>query len=258
MTFAQQQVPPMIEMLATAVKAGQMSIEQLSPQTKEAVRSHLAQRGWSGAASVQRLALQYQREDKIRATERAQELIAAGYAPYQPKQSIYTAALRVHLDGCESGEYPTASKTAQAVASDKATKLLAKTGKKCLRQAFNENRQHPGLRRISSLVSNSTMTAAASGTVSSCLGMLADAHKIARLLEEQQRNAKALEARLVLAEAAAARANARLDIKEAGKDWKEAARAIRAVERKITNTALGIRVGKSEGAIRKYLNTLEV
>lgn len=257
MTFAQQQVPPMIEMLAAAVKARQMSIEQLSPQTKEAVRMHLALQGYGGSASIQRLALQYQTEDKIRAAERMQEMIAAGYAPYRPKQSIYTATVRAHLDGCESGEYPSASRTAQSVASDKAAKLLAKIAKKCLRKALKENEQHPGLLRISNLVSNSTITAVISGTVSSCLGALTDTHKIARLIEEQSRRTESLALRLAVAEADALRANARLDIKDSGQDWKENARAIRAAEPNITNTGLAMRVGKSEGAIRKYRRELD-
>lgn len=66
----------------------------------------------------------------------------------------------------------------------------------------------------------------------------------------------ALEARVSMVEAEAARANARLDLKEAGKDWKEEARMIRVAEPGISNRALAARVGKNEKSIRNYLKDI--
>jgi hypothetical protein len=258
LTKEDQQRIEMILMLASVVRSGGMSIDDVSTGWREAVRAHLAREGCAGnTGTIRSIIMQGQRAQRESRTAIMQELIAAGYKPYNPKQEVFTAVVREHLDGCESSEYPTATKTAQAVVGDKATKLLAKTAKKNLRQAFADNKEHPGMKRIKNLVSNSTITAAASGTVSTCLGALVDAHKLARLMGEQQRRTQALEARLAEVEAAAALANARLDIKDSGKDWKEVARAIRAVEPGITNIALGLRVDRSEGAIRKYLKSLE-
>jgi hypothetical protein len=265
MDFVQQHYV-MIDSFARSVQAGTESFGSIAAMMggssrgqlwADAVKDRLATWGAATpAAELRRIIMQSRRAQRESQISTMQALIAAGCDLYQPKQEVYTAVVRVHLDCCEAGEYPTAASTALVVAGDKSPKLLAKANKQRLRKAFNENKQHPGMLRINNLVSNSTITAAVSGTVSSCLGALADTHKIACLIGEQQRHTKALEARLAIAEAAAARANARLDIKDAGKDWKEAARAIRTVEPTITNTALGLRVGKSEAAIRKYLNSV--
>jgi DNA-binding NarL/FixJ family response regulator len=67
---------------------------------------------------------------------------------------------------------------------------------------------------------------------------------------------EALEAELAAVKAEATRANARLDIKDAGKDWKEQARAIRAAEPAIANRELARRVGVSESTVRKYMTSL--
>lgn len=258
LTQAQQASTGMVLGLAAAIKANALRIDQVSsPHLREAVREHLVREGYGGSAKARNLVMQWQREDKERAQQRMRDLVAAGFTPYSPKQEVFTTVLRVHLDGCESGEYPTATKTAQAVVSDKATKLLAKTNKKRLREAFRENKEHPGMQRIEAIISNSTITAAASGTVSTCLGALVDAHKLARLIGEQQQRTVALEARLATAEKEAARANTRLDLKDSGHDWKEAARAVLAAEPGISNRELARRVGRDEKSIRKYLKDIK-
>jgi hypothetical protein len=65
-----------------------------------------------------------------------------------------------------------------------------------------------------------------------------------------------LRTRLNAVEAEAARANARLDMKDAGNDWREAARAILAADPTISKRELARRVGKTDTAIRKYLSEL--
>lgn len=257
MTLKDKQTLAMVEMLAKVVKQGAMRIEDVSPQMQGNVRDYLAMHVYSEAGGVKRLLMQYQREDRALAAGRVQEMIAAGHVPYQPQQAVYTALLKLHLDGCESGQYPAASMTAAAIANEKASKLLAKTAKKFLRQAIRENELHPGWQRLSSIVSSSTITAAISGTVSTCLRALSDTHKIARRVGEQQARIEALSRCLTDAQAHAQQAHVRLSIVDQGTNWKEAARAIRAAEPGISNTALAVRVGKSEGAIRKYRHELE-
>jgi hypothetical protein len=262
LNFVQQQRLIMIDALTQSVIQSKETISNIArtfgSNYAEIIQGRLNALGHTGncAAEKRGVIMRQKRERNELAAEHAKERTSVGMLAYSPKQEVFTTVVREHLDGCESGDYPTATKTAQAVVGDKSTKLLAKTGKKNLSQAFADNKEHPGMKRIKNLVSNSTITAASSGTVSTCLGALVDAHKLARVMDEQQRRTQVLETRLAIAEAAATLANTRLDIKDSGRDWKEAARAIRAVEPGITNTALGNRVGKSEGAIRKYLTSM--
>jgi hypothetical protein len=263
MNFAQQQQLLMLDRLTASVVAGRETVSNiartLGTTYAEIIQDRLNASGHAvnSTAEKRSVIMRQKRERNELAARQAKERTSVGMVAYSPKQEVFTTVVREHLNGCESGEYPTATKTAEAVVGDKSTKLLAKTGKKNLSQAFADNKEHPGMKRIKNLVSNSTITAASSGTVSACLGALVDAHKLARAMDEQQSRTQVLEARLAIAEASAALANARLNLKDSGKDWKETARAIRAAEPGITNTALGLRVGKSEGAIRKYLKSLE-
>jgi hypothetical protein len=266
MYAAEQQA--IIDSFARSVQAGLESPTSIAiimgggtrgDQWAHAVKDRLATWGVaaSPAAEIRRIIMSSQRAQREASTALMQELIAAGYTPYNPKQGDYTAVVRVHLDGCESGEYPTATKTAQAVVGDMATRLLAKTNKKRLRRAFQENKEHPGMRRISAIADNSAVVAAASASVSTCLGTLANTHKIARMMDEQLRRTKALEAELAAVRAEATRANARLDLQDQGKDWKEAARAVLASEPAISNRELARRVGRDEKSIRKYLKDIK-
>lgn len=228
-------------------------------QWADAIRDRLAVWGVAAnpAAEVRRIMMKGQRAQREASSEMMRELIAAGFYPYNPKQEVYSAVVRQHLDGSESGEYPTARASAEAVAGDRAAKLLAKTTKKCLRIAIQENTDHPGMKRIHSITDKSNITAMASGSVSTCLGALANNHKAARRIECFEKKAAQLEAELVVVRAEAARANARLDLKDAGKDWKEAARAALAAEPELKNRELARRVGVGESTIRKYLSAIK-
>lgn len=252
----------MIEAYATSVRENRETLstiaKAISPKFANMVKERLEAQGYAvtPAAENRRRAMRHKNAlDKLR-KEQAKEWVEAGHEFYRPSQATYTAVVREHLDGCESDEYPTATKIAQAVVGDNATKLLAKPAKKNLRKAFDENKEHPGMKRIYLVADNSTMVAAASGTVSSCLSALTNSHKVARLMNEQQRRTQALEARLAIAEAEAARANIRLDLKDAGKDWKEKARVVLAVKPSISNRALGSECGVHESTIRKYRDSL--
>lgn len=266
MYAAQQQ--GLIDSFARSVQTGTESLTSIAiimgggtrgDQWASAVKDRLATWGvaTNPAAEIRKIIMSGQRAQREAGAALMQELIAAGYTPYDPKQRDYTALVRVHLDGCESGEYPSATKTGQAVARDMATKLLAKASKKRLRRAFQENEDHPGMRRISAIMDNSSVVAAASGSVSTCLGTLANTHKIARMMDEQLRRIEVLEAELATTRGEVARANARLDLKDQGTDWKEAARAILLAEPGLSNRELARRVGRNEKSIRKYLKDIK-
>jgi hypothetical protein len=257
LTKADQQRIEMVLMLASVVRSGDMSIDDVSTGWREAVRAHLAREGCTGnMGTIRSIIMQGQRAQRESRTAIMQKLIAAGYKPYNPKQEVFTAVVREHLDACESSEYPATTKTAQAVVGDKATKLLAKTAKKNLRKAFDENKEHPGMQRIHSVADNSAMVAAASGTVSNCLSALTNSHKVARRLErieqEQeraQRSEKELQARIASLEA-------RRDLEDEGKDWRTEASRIQAAQPNISQRELARRVGVSQTAMRKHLLSL--
>jgi DNA-binding NarL/FixJ family response regulator len=93
-------------------------------------------------------------------------------------------------------------------------------------------------------------------TYSGLAALLFSGSQTVRSQRQIRQRMEALEAELAAVKAEATRANARLDIKDAGKDWKEQARAIRAAEPAIANRELARRVGVSESTVRKYMTSL--
>lgn len=275
MNFAQQEQLRMLERLTESVIARRDTLSNIAntfgPRYAEIIQERLSASGHTGNGTAEKrsVIMRQQRERNELAAKQAQERTSVGMLAYNPKQEIFTAVLRKHLDGCESGEYPTATKTAQAIVGDKATKLLAKTAKTRLRTAFNDNKEHPGMQRISALVSHSSITAASSGTVSSCLGALADTHKIARLInqeraermqeqEQQRQRDAAMQAELVTvraeaaeAKAEAARANSRLDETDR---WKADAVKLYLAGKSYGSIAVSVVKGKS--TVNDYIRTL--
>jgi outer membrane murein-binding lipoprotein Lpp len=237
--------------LAAAVKTNALSIDQVSsPHLRESVREHLARQGYGGSARARGLVLQWQREDKERAQQRMRELRAAGCELYSPEQGVFTAVVRVCLDGCEDGTYPTARETAQAIAGDKAQKLLAKTSKKRMKQAYRDNKGHPAMKSICTVFDNSMLTAIASGSVSSWLGALANSHKLARRLERIEKETALARADAAAARAETVRANARIDTSE---QWKaDAERMYRAGK---SFAAIADSTGKGKSTVNDYIRT---
>jgi len=264
MNFAQQQQLLMLDRLTESVIARRESISNiastLGPKYAEIIQERLNALGHAGNSTAEKrsVIMRQKRERNELAAEHAKERTSVGMLAYSPKQEVFTAVVREQLDGCESGEYPTATKTAQAVVGDKSTKLLAKTAKTCLRKAFDDNKEHPAMQRIHSVADNSTMVAAASGNVSNCLGALTNSHKVARrleLIEQEQeralRSEKQLQARIASLEA-------RRDLEDEGKDWRTEASRLLAEKPSMSQRALARAVGVSQTAMRKYLLSLEV
>src|SRR4051812_22093711 len=86
---------------AAEIGRGKMRWEDLSPEVREQVRKHAKGNGKA-------VFLRQDRERKDMQRKQAKEWAEAGLETYQPRQEVYTAAVRVHLDGCESGDYPAA------------------------------------------------------------------------------------------------------------------------------------------------------
>lgn len=261
----------MVDRLARSVNLGTETLDGVSrmmgggligQKYVEAVKEQLTSWGLTAhpAAVNRALAMRQKRERESLAAVQAKEWVSVGYEAYRPKQEIFTMIVRVHLDGCESETYPSAMKTVRDVVGEKAEKLLARTNKKYLRKAFGDNKEHPAMRRIKSIADNSAVVAAASGTVSTCLGTLANTHRIALMIEAQRKErvyeqeqmrirvgaliVELAEVReeAMLARAEAARANARLDAVE---QWKRDAEVLHSEGHSFATIANLVGKGKS-------------
>lgn len=269
MNAIQQQNQALIDNLALQVQKGDATLssiaammggDSIGQRWAIAVKDRLTAWGVTAnpAAAIRSIMLQDQRAQRESRIATMQELIAAGFKPYNPKQEVFTAVVRKHLDGCEDETYPSARSIATGVAGDKASNLLGKShSKKQLSKALQENKEHPAMQLIHSVCDNSALVATVSGSVSNCLGTLANNHKVARRLErieqEQeraQRSEKQLQARIASLEA-------RRDLEDEGKDWRTEASRLLTAQPSMSQRALAREVGVSQTAMRKYLLSLE-
>lgn len=242
---------------AQEVSAGRMALQDVSAARREAVAELLK----ATRQNPRNLFMQQQREAKSMAAQHAKERAAAGMVAFRAPQEVFTAVIRTHLDGCESGEYPTAKATAEATVGTDATRLLRKGhSKRQLRTALEQNEGHPGMKRINSIADSSAITATVSGSVSTCLGALANSHKLAKHLEQlnqrieqeqrrAQRREKELSARIASLEA-------RRDLEDDGKNWKDEVSRLMKEQPGISMRAMGRAVGVSDTAIRKHLKAV--
>jgi 3-keto-L-gulonate-6-phosphate decarboxylase len=109
------------------------------------------------------------------------------------------------------------------------------------------------MKLINGIADSSTIIAMASGSVSSCLGALANSHKLAKrleLIEREQRRAQQREKELT---ARIASLEVRRDLEDAGKNWKDEVVRLRTEQPGISMRALGRAIGVSDTAIRKHL-----
>lgn len=140
---------------------------------------------------------------------------------------------------------------AERVATQKRPKRMGKT-----LAAYNEHSVIQDLKegRMFTQTHKSTLQ---NSTYSGLAELLFSGSQNVREKRAMQKRMDAMEAELAAVKAEAARANARLDLKDQGKDWHEAARAILAAEPGTSNRELARRVGKDEKSIRNYLKALK-
>lgn len=246
---------------AEEITKGKMTLRDVSESRREAVAELLK----TMRKNPRTLYMQQQREAKSMSIQHAKERAAAGMVSYRPRQEVFTAVLRTHLDGCESGEYPTAKATAEATVGEDAPRLLRKSHcKRQLRTGLKQNEGHPAMKLINGIADSSTIIAMASGSVSSCLGALANSHKLAKKLEQLAEGQRRLERELAeVREQSRRRAKdhgtriasleVRRNLEDAGKNWKDEVARLRKAQPGISMRALGRAVGVSDTAIRKHL-----
>lgn len=136
---------------------------------------------------------------------------------------------------------------AERVSAQKHPKKMSKT--------LLAYKQHPVLQelKLAGMLTQTHKSALQNSTYSGFAGLLLSWSQNVRSMLATQQQLDEARKELAVVRAEAARANARLDFKEKGQDWREAARAIRAVEPTIKNTELSRRVGVTEASIRKYI-----
>ena len=254
----------MIDRLTESVMAGRQTLSNiagtLGQKYAEIIQERLNALGHAGnsRSETRRIIMQSQRAQRENRAATMQELIAAGFKPYNPKQEVFTAVVRKHLDGCDDETYPSARSTATAVVGDKSSKLLGKShSKKQLSRALRDNKEHPAMQLIHSVCDNSALVATVSGSVSNCLGTLTNNHKVARRLErieQEQERARRSEKQL---QARIASLEARRNLEDEGKDWRTEASRLLAAQPSMSQRALAREVGVSQTAMRKYLLSLE-
>lgn len=140
---------------------------------------------------------------------------------------------------------------AERVATQKRPKRMGKT-----LAAYSEHSVIQELKE-GRMFTQTHKSALQNSTYSGLAELLFSGSQSVREKRAMQKRVDAMEAELASVRAEAARANARLDLKDAGKDWKEAARAILQTQPNLSNRALAARVGKNEKSIRNYLKEIK-
>ena len=140
-----------------------------------------------------------------------------------------------------------------------AERVAAQTHAKKMGKTLAAKKDHPVLQDLKggNMLSQTHKSTLQNATYSGLATLLFSGSQNVREKRALQQRMDALEAELAAIRAEAARANARLDLKDSGQDWKERARAILAVEPNISKRELARRVDKDEKSIRKYLQDIK-
>jgi len=242
-----------IAALGKLVQTGQIAIDHLSERNREAVEKYLA-----GSRTTP--ARFYAKQD----AEKAQffrELRAQGVEFHRISQNDHDFIFDSILNIVDAGTKPAVKPMLreygerQGYAPEWAERVATRTSPKRVRRSLKAKQNHPVIRDLKDghMFTQTHQSALQTSTYSGLAALLFSGSQSTREKRTMQARMDALEARLAVAEADAARANARLDIKDAGLDWKEKARAILAAESGISKRALARRVGVHESTVRKYL-----
>jgi hypothetical protein len=242
-----------IAAVAKMVETGQQPLDGLSPATREAVETFLA----GSRATPARF---YAKQD----AEKAQffrELRAQGVEFLRISQNDHDFIFDSILNTVDAGTKPAVKPMLreygerQGYAPDWAERVATRTSPKRVRRSLKAKQSHPVIRDLKDghMFTQTHQSALQSATYSGLAALLFSGSQSTREKRAMQARMDALEARLAAAEAEAARAIARLEIKDAGRDWKERARAILVAEPGMSKRELARRVGVHESTVRKYL-----
>lgn len=243
-----------IASLAKLVQSGTISIDGIAPAKQAAVRQLLADaaRGLSPR--------RFHAQQNAERNKFFRELAAQGFKVHRASQQDHDFIFDSILDTVDAGVKPAVKPLLrdyaeqQGYAPEWAERVATKTQPKKMRKSLKGKQRHAVIEdlkegRMFTQTHQSTLTHA---TYSGLAELLFSGSQSTREKQDMRDRLAALEAKLAVVEAEADRANARLNLMNAGLDWKETARAVLAAEPGISKSELARRVGKSEGLVRKY------
>lgn len=244
---------------ASMVRRGETSIASFSPSMQEAIREYLA-RNPAGGMTPQQLHAKHEAERREYFRARA----AQGHKVHRVTQADHDSIVSSIFDSVDEGTKPAIRPMLEAHSKQRgydaewAKNVVARRHPRKMAKTLAAKKNHPVFKDLKEgqMLSQSHKAALQNATYSGLAALLFSGSQTVRNQRRLQQRMEALEAELASVKAEAARANARLDSKDAGKDWKETARAIRAAEPTIANRELARRVGVSESTVRKYLAAL--
>lgn len=190
---------------------------------------------------------------------------AQGNKPQRVNQQDHNCIVGTIFDRVDAGDKPAVRPMLEAYGKERgyspdwAKRVSAQTHPRKMSKTLAAYKSHPVLQDLKKgrMLSQTHKSALQHSTYSGLTEFLFSGTQNVRHQRAVQQRMEALEAELGAVKAEAGRANARLDLKDQGKDWREAARTIRIAEPGISNRKLAGLVGVSEAAIRKYLGTLK-
>lgn len=244
-----------ITALGRLVQAGSISIDSISPSKQADVRKYLA-----GGMTPQR----FHAKQNAERMKFFRELSAQGFKAHRASQKDHEFIFGSILNTVDAGAKPAVKPLLreyaeqQGYAPEWAERIATRTQPKKVGRSLRAEQHHPVIRDLKGvhMFTQTHQSALKNATYSGLAELLFSGSQFAREKQAMRDRMAALEARLAVAEADAARANARLDIKDAGLDWKEKARSILAAEPGISKRELAERVGKSHTAVNKYISEM--
>jgi hypothetical protein len=243
---------------AKLVKAGTVALDSFATSMQEAVRAYLAEE--QPALSPQ----QFHAQQNAQRMQFYRERKAQGHTSPRVSPLDHAHIFGTILDTVDAGIKPAVKPmlreyaAQQGYAPEWVSSAATKTQPKKMARSLAANRQHPVIQDLKDghMFTQTHQSALKNATYSGLAELLFSGSQSTRERNDMSARLAALEAQMAQVQAEAARANARLNLMDAGLDWKEQARAILAAEPGISMRALALRVGKSEGALRKYKGDL--
>ena len=243
-----------IASLAKLVRSGAIPITSLAAAKQEAIRQYLS--SGSRGMTPQRFHAQQN-------TERMKffrELKAQGFKVHRASQQDHDFIFGSILNTVDAGVKPSVKPLLREYAEQQgyepewAERVATKNQPKKTARSLRSKQLHPVIQDLKKghMLTQTHQSTLKNATYSGLAELLFSGSQSTREKQDMRDRLAALEAKLAVVEAEADRANTRLNLMDAGLDWKEKARAVLAAEPTISKRELARRVGQSEGSIRKY------
>lgn len=267
MTPAQQDRLSILENLTNAVKEGKESISSISrkmgQQWANAVEESLTARGHRSIGNM--TPQQFFAKQEAEKREFFRNRTAKGDKSQRVSQQDHDYIIGGIFDSVDAGTKPAVRPMLEAYGREQrrspewAVHVAGHKHSRKMGKTLAAYKNHPVLQDLKEgcMLSQTHKSMLRNSTYSGFAELLFSGTQSVRRQRAIQQRMDALEAELAAVRAEAARANARLDLKDQGKDWKEAVRIILAAEPGIPKRELARRVGMSEGSIRIYMKSLE-